>query len=127
MALSSPVAWSLCQVILAALRETERGSRREIMLEELSTTLEHLGPNVQDATPEEALRALDRCGLERIAANHLALAAARRESQNHDVVINTDGPMGQARFECSCGQRGTWKFTVAGACRSGDTHRKVNA
>ena len=65
-------------------------------------------------------------GLAHVAASLLSLAANTWSKQNHDVKINSGGPHGQVRFECSCGHRGLWHPTAESAERMGKFHRMAN-
>lgn len=120
---TQPIAWSLAQMLLAGLRETEKGARRDEILGELAVTLEHIGPNVADLTPRDAALALQRTGLDASEMAGAAIAAGFPKRQNHVVTINDSG--GRAyphRVECSCGMRGVWHADRDRAVMAGQRH-----
>lgn len=120
---AQPVAWSLAQMLLAGLRETDKGTRRGEILGELAVTLEHLAPNVADLSPRAAMDALQRTGLDASGMAGAAIAAGFPARQNHVVSISDKGASAHPyRAECSCGMRGIWHHDRDKAVAAGDRH-----
>lgn len=122
---AQPIAWSLAQMLLVALRETSAGKRRETIIDEFDLALEHLGPGLTDLTAGAATESLQRAGLDRMkdALVGEAVAAGMPARQNHRVTISAKGPEPHPfRAECSCGFRGIWHVKRETAEGAGDRH-----
>jgi len=89
---SQPVAWSLAQMLMAALRDEAAPDKRERICLELGRMLTRLRPGQPDIPPKEARSALARCGLDPDYAAAKAIHSAAFKPRPRGTSAPEDSP-----------------------------------